>query len=78
MDDDRVMSFDDWCKLNGFSRSTGQRLIASGNGPQFIQLSEKRKGVTVGDSRSNRSAGRERRTRAFLRSDLLAGGHGAT
>ena len=51
MDDDRVMSFDDWCKLNGFSRSTGQRLIASGNGPRFIQLSEKRKGVTVGENR---------------------------
>jgi len=51
VDDDRVMSFDDWCKLNGFSRSTGQRLIASGNGPRFIQLSEKRKGVTVGENR---------------------------
>jgi predicted DNA-binding transcriptional regulator AlpA len=51
MEDDRVMSFDDWCKLNGFSRSTGQRLIASGKAPQFIQLSEKRKGVTVGENR---------------------------
>ena len=51
MDDDRVMSFDDWCKLNNFSRSTGQRLIASGNGPRFIQLSEKRKGVTVAENR---------------------------
>jgi hypothetical protein len=51
VDDDRVMSFDDWCKLNGFSRSTGQRIIASGNGPRFIQLSEKRKGVTVGENR---------------------------
>ena len=51
MDDDRVMSFDDWCNLNGFSRSTGQRLVASGNGPKFIQLSEKRKGVTIGENR---------------------------
>jgi predicted DNA-binding transcriptional regulator AlpA len=51
VDDDRVMSFDDRCKLNGFSRSTGQRLIASGNAPRFIQLSEKRKGVTVGENR---------------------------
>jgi predicted DNA-binding transcriptional regulator AlpA len=51
VDEDRVMSFEDWCKLNGFSRSTGQRLIASGNGPRFIQLSEKRKGVTVGENR---------------------------
>ncbi|WP_235939940.1 helix-turn-helix transcriptional regulator [Bradyrhizobium hipponense] len=48
---DRVLSFDDWCKLNGFSRSTGQRLIAAGNGPQFIKLSERRKGVTVAENR---------------------------
>jgi hypothetical protein len=51
MDDDRVMSFDDWCNLNGFSRSTGQRIVASGEGPQFIQLSAKRKGVTIGENR---------------------------
>jgi hypothetical protein len=51
VDDDRVMSFDDWCKLNGFSRSTGQRIIAAGNGPQFIKLSERRKGVTVAENR---------------------------
>jgi predicted DNA-binding transcriptional regulator AlpA len=51
IDDDRVLSFIEWCELNGFSRSTGQRLIASGNGPRFIQLSEKRKGVTIGENR---------------------------
>jgi predicted DNA-binding transcriptional regulator AlpA len=50
-DDDKVMSFIEWCDLNGFSRSTGQRVIASGKGPRFIQLSEKRKGVTVGENR---------------------------
>ena len=46
MDDDRVMSFDEWCLLNGFSRSTGQRLAASGKGPAFIRLSVRRVGVT--------------------------------
>jgi predicted DNA-binding transcriptional regulator AlpA len=51
MDDDRVMSFDEWCLLNGFSRSTGQRLVADGKGPTFIRLSERRKGVTVGENR---------------------------
>ena len=50
MEDDRVMSFDDWCKLNRFSRSTGQRILAAGKGPQFIQLSERRKGVTVAEN----------------------------
>ncbi|THD53483.1 MAG: transcriptional regulator [Bradyrhizobium sp.] len=51
MDDDRVLSFIEWCELNGFSRSTGQRIIGAGKGPRFIQLSEKRKGVTVGENR---------------------------
>ena len=50
-DDDRVLSFKQWCEINGFSRSTGQRLIAAGNGPRFIQLSEKRIGVRVGENR---------------------------
>jgi predicted DNA-binding transcriptional regulator AlpA len=48
---DWVMSFDEWCKLNGFSRSTGMRIVAAGKGPQFIQLSERRKGVTVSENR---------------------------
>ena len=51
MEDDRVMSFDEWCKLNCFSRSTGQRIVAAGNGPTFIKLSERRKGVTVAENR---------------------------
>ena len=51
VDDDRVMSFTEWYVLNGFSRSTGQRIIASGKGPRFIQLSEKRIGVTIGENR---------------------------
>jgi hypothetical protein len=51
IDDDRVMSFIEWCDLNSFSRSTGQRILAGGKGPRFIQLSEKRKGVTVGENR---------------------------
>jgi hypothetical protein len=51
MEDDRVLSFDDWCRLNKFSRSTGQRIIAAGQGPKFIQLSARRKGVTIGENR---------------------------
>jgi hypothetical protein len=51
VDDDKVMSFGDWCSLNGFSESTGQRLIRNGQGPRFIQLSAKRRGVTVGENR---------------------------
>ncbi|EIG63471.1 AlpA family transcriptional regulator [Bradyrhizobium sp. WSM1253] len=51
MEDDRVLSFAEWCKLNGFSLSTGQRIIAAGTGPTFIKLSERRKGVTVAENR---------------------------
>jgi predicted DNA-binding transcriptional regulator AlpA len=51
VDDDRVLTFMEWCELNGLSRSTGQRIIAAGKGPRFIQLSEKRIGVTIGENR---------------------------
>ncbi len=51
MDDDRMMNFEEWCQLNGFSRSTGQRIVAGGEGPKFVQLSARRKGVTVGENR---------------------------
>jgi predicted DNA-binding transcriptional regulator AlpA len=51
MDDDKVMSFDEWCLLNGFSRSTGQRLYRNNQGPTFIRLSARRVGVTVAENR---------------------------
>ena len=56
IDDDRVLTFIDWCQLNSFSLSTGQRLISSGQGPVFVQLSARRKGVTVGENRRWRRA----------------------
>lgn len=49
--DDSVLTFAEWCQLNSFSLSTGQRLIASGQGPVFVQLSARRKGVTVAENR---------------------------
>jgi hypothetical protein len=51
MEDDRVMTFGQWCELNSFSRKTGERIVAAGNGPNFIKLSERRKGVTVAENR---------------------------
>jgi predicted DNA-binding transcriptional regulator AlpA len=51
LDDDRVLTFDEWCGLNGFSRSTGQRIRTSGEGPQFVQLSARRIGVIVSENR---------------------------
>jgi len=51
-DDDRVMSFDAWCLLNGFSIGTGHRIRKAGKGPRFIQLSPRRIGVRVRDNRA--------------------------
>ena len=51
IDDERMLTFVEWCELNSFSLSTGQRLIASGQGPAFVQLSTRRKGVTVAENR---------------------------
>ena len=48
---DCVLSFDEWCRLNGFSRSTGQRLIKAGKGPQLVQLSARRIGVPMEEHR---------------------------
>jgi predicted DNA-binding transcriptional regulator AlpA len=41
----QVMSLAEWAKLNGFHISTAKRLIAAGDGPRIIQLSEHRVGV---------------------------------
>ncbi len=51
LEGDCVLSFDEWCRLNGFSHSTGQRLIKAGKGPQFVRLSARRKGVTLDEHR---------------------------
>jgi predicted DNA-binding transcriptional regulator AlpA len=49
-DDDRVLTFAQWCETNGFSESTGRRVRKAGRGPRFIQLSDRRIGVTIGDN----------------------------
>lgn len=51
IDDDRMLTFIEWCQLNSFSPSTGRRLILDGQGPVFVRLSARRKGVTVGENR---------------------------
>jgi predicted DNA-binding transcriptional regulator AlpA len=58
-DDRRVMSFYQWCELNGFSKDTGRRLIKTGQGPKVLQLSPRRIGITVAANREWQQA-RER------------------
>src|SRR5262249_55719018 len=49
--DDQVLSFVEWCRLNRISERNGRRILASPDGPQTVQLSQRRVGVTV---RANR------------------------
>jgi predicted DNA-binding transcriptional regulator AlpA len=42
---DRVLTFAQWCALNGFSLATGRRIVKSGNGPPVLQLSPRRIGI---------------------------------
>jgi hypothetical protein len=51
LDDDKVLTFAEWCKLNRIGQRTGRRIICSGNGPVVTQLSERRIGITVGNNR---------------------------
>jgi len=46
----QVLTFLEWCKLNKISPATGRRIRKSGKGPRFIQLSDKRIGVTAGEN----------------------------
>jgi hypothetical protein len=46
----KVLSLKQWCALNGFSISTGKRILASGKGPKVLQLSSKRFGIRVIDN----------------------------
>src|SRR5262249_7101681 len=50
--DEQVLSFAQWCALNGISKRTGRRLLAAGDGPVVTQLSEKRIGITVRNNRA--------------------------
>ena len=49
LDDYRVLSFRQWCELNGFSESTGLRLIRRNEGPVVTRLSTRRIGIRIAD-----------------------------
>jgi hypothetical protein len=52
LDDDKVLTFAEWCKLNRIGQRTGRRIIRSGNGPVVTQLSERRIGITIANNRA--------------------------
>jgi hypothetical protein len=51
-DDDAVLSFREWCALNGFGERTGRRILAAPGGPTVTQLTDKRIGIS---RRANRA-----------------------
>jgi hypothetical protein len=51
LEDDRVLSFRQWCELNGMGLRTGRRILRSGRGPVVTQLTERRIGIRVADNR---------------------------
>ena len=51
LDDDKVLTFAEWCKLNRIGQRTGRRIIKAPGGPVVTQLSERRIGITVGNNR---------------------------
>jgi len=50
--DTQVRRFREWCRLNQFSERTGRRILASGDGPAIVQLTDKIVGVTVAADRA--------------------------
>jgi predicted site-specific integrase-resolvase len=60
VDDQRVLTFREWCEVNGFSIDTGRRLRKAGKARPFTQISDRRIGVTVGNNRKWQQS-RERR-----------------
>jgi hypothetical protein len=50
-DDLKVLTRKEWAKLNSLSYGTAKRILASGNGPPVIQLTERRVGIRMIDNR---------------------------
>ncbi len=52
-DDDEVMTIPEWCRVSGFSRTTGYRILAGpeSDRPIITRLSARRVGITRGNNR---------------------------
>jgi hypothetical protein len=51
LNDDQVLTFAEWVRLNRVSPRNGRRILQSGTGPRVVQLSARRIGITI---RANR------------------------
>jgi hypothetical protein len=61
-DDDQILSFAEWCRLNAISLRTGQRILAGPDGPIVTRLSAKRIGIITRGNNAAWQRSRERRT----------------
>jgi hypothetical protein len=50
-DDDAVLTFFEWCALNGFSPRTGRRILDAPGAPVVTRLSPRRIGITRANNR---------------------------
>jgi hypothetical protein len=69
LDDQQILPFQVWCRLNNLSLRTGRRVLASGSGPRVVQLSSHRIGVTYGDNRAWQQRGGFQKTEAASPAD---------
>jgi predicted DNA-binding transcriptional regulator AlpA len=46
----RVLTLAQWAALNSISSTTAKRLLAAGQGPKVVQLSERRIGIREADN----------------------------
>jgi hypothetical protein len=51
-DDDAVLTFKEWCRINGISERNGRRILRGSDRPAIIQLSEHRIGIRRRDNRA--------------------------
>jgi predicted DNA-binding transcriptional regulator AlpA len=52
LSDDRILSFRQWCELNGISEKTGRRLLSRGDGPVVTKLTSRKIGIAVRHNRA--------------------------
>jgi len=51
LNDDQVLTFVEWCRLNRISERTGRRILDGPDAPPTVQLSPRRFGIRVAANR---------------------------
>jgi predicted DNA-binding transcriptional regulator AlpA len=49
--DDQILSFREWCQINGISERNGRRIVKAPDGPEVVRLSPRRIGITIAANR---------------------------